>query len=175
MRRRALAWSITAAVLILALAVAIRVHRESEQPQASPTGPVKPQCATVKTTDSTGASLVDSFLTKVTTVHEAACRRDYDGLLAMMESPFGTRPPSEALDELRADDGAPLIVLAQTLETAPISGQGGLIYCHPHGAVAIFARGTLDRPGRWTSFTRTGNSPEAKACSKLRSEQRSSR
>ena len=117
---------------------------------------------------------MDVWLAVVAAVHDAACRRDYDGLLAAMEVPFGTRSPAEALGELRTDDGVPLVVLAQTLETAPISGQGGLIYCHPHGAIAIFARGTLDRPGRWTSFTLTGDSPEATACFELLSAQRAS-
>jgi hypothetical protein len=183
MRRRALTWSVTAAVLILAIAVAVRVHRGSGQPPESLPAPVpapgittlvRPQCAAIKTTDATGASLRDSAVALVATAHDAACRRDYDGLLAVMETPFGTRSPAEALGELRADDGAPLVVLAQTLETAPISDQGGLIYCHPHGAIAIFARGTLDRPGRFTSFTLTGDSPEASECFELRSSQRAS-
>ncbi|MET9225813.1 hypothetical protein [Lentzea sp. NPDC003310] len=122
-------------------------------------------------TDSAGSPLGDNAFVTVSAVHEMACRHDYDGLLDMMENPFGDKAPSEALRELRADGGAPLAALAQTLETAPISDQGGLIYCHPRGATAAFARGTQDRPGRWSHFTLTGASPMDGKCSELRAEQ----
>jgi hypothetical protein len=106
----------------------------------------------------------DGLLGPVRAVHEAACHRDYAALARLMDDPFGTRSPGAALAELRADDGAPLTILAQTLEGTAIVDQGGLTYCHPHGAIAVFARGIPGHQGKLTDFTLTGSNPMAQAC-----------
>ncbi|GAB3900631.1 hypothetical protein GCM10029964_088250 [Kibdelosporangium lantanae] len=97
-------------------------------------------------------------------MHDAACRHDYESLLQLMEDPFGIQEPSDVLDTFRANNGAELTVVMQTLETPAILGQGGLIYCNPNGAIAVFARGTLAHPGKWTDFTFTADSALKEEC-----------
>lgn len=164
--------SALAAFVIVLLAILVRINRDNDDTQsAAPTttstaapSPLTPPCGAVTTTDDQNIAIPDAVLTQVTAVHDAACRRDYDQLLTMMDTPFGDRQPAEALVELRANDGAPLTILTQTLEVNPIIGQGGLVYCHPHGAVAVFARGTLSRPGMWTDFSLVSNTTAADDC-----------
>jgi hypothetical protein len=170
MHRKRLLWSMVTAIVIILVAIAIRLYHESDTPQAAPPGnpppppATTPSCSTAKTTDRTGQPIPESMLAQVTAVHDAACRRDYDSLLQLMDDPFSTGKPSNALDALRVNYGAPLTIIAQTLETPAISDQGGLVYCHPNGAVVVFARGTLSHPGKWTAFALTGDGAIAREC-----------
>jgi hypothetical protein len=126
---------------------------------------VTPACGPVMTVDQTGQPIAVDTLGLVRVVHEAACHHDYDTLAELMDHPFGTRTADEAIAELRTNDGAPLTILAQTLEAAAIADQGGLIFCHPHGAIAIFARGTSEHQWKFTDFSLAPDSPAASTCS----------
>jgi hypothetical protein len=125
---------------------------------------VTPTCGAVTAVDRTGRPVEVETLGLVRVVHEAACRHDYETLADLMDLPFGTRTADQAIAELRANDGAPLTILTQTLETAAIADQGGLIYCHPHGAIAIFARGTSEHQWKFTDFSLTSDSSAASTC-----------
>ncbi|MEV7094238.1 hypothetical protein AB0M80_15535 [Amycolatopsis sp. NPDC051045] len=125
---------------------------------------ITPTCGPVTAVDRTGRPLEVETLGLVRVVHEAACHHDYETLADLMDHPFGTRTADEAIAELRANDGASLTILTQTLEAAAIAGQGGLIYCHPHGAIAIFARGTSEHQWKFTDFSLTADSPAASTC-----------
>ncbi|MFG1646948.1 hypothetical protein ACGFMK_42285 [Amycolatopsis sp. NPDC049252] len=132
----------------------------------SPVPPqITPTCGPVTTVDQAGRPVDVDTLGLVRVVHEAACQHDYETLAELMDHPFGTRTADEAIAELRANDGAPLTILAQTLETAAIADQGGLSYCHPHGAIAIFARGTSEHQWKFTDFSLTPDSLAASTCS----------
>lgn len=126
---------------------------------------ITPACGPVTTVDRTGRPVDVDTLGLVRVVHEAACHQDYETLAELMDHPFGTRTAGEAVAELRANGGAPLTILAQTLEAAAIADQGGLIYCHPHGAIAIFARGTSEHQWKFTDFSLTPDGPAASTCS----------
>ncbi|MET8847931.1 hypothetical protein [Amycolatopsis sp. NPDC004625] len=153
---------VAGAVLLLLLAGTAWLLTRRTEPEAA--APAAPACGTVTTADLTGQPLDEGQLGPVRAVHDAACHRDYAALARLMDDPFGTRSPDAALAELRANDGAPLTILAQTLEVAALADQGGLTYCHPHGAIAVFARGTPDHQGKLTDFTLTGTNPMAEAC-----------
>jgi hypothetical protein len=163
-------WLTAIAVLLLLLLLLLvgttwLLTRGTEPaPPAALPPPAAPACGPVTTTDLTGHPLSEGFLGPVRAVHDAACHRDYAALAGLMDDPFGTRSAEAALAELRANDGAPLTILAQTLESAAIADQGGLTYCHPHGAIAVFARGTPDHQGKLTDFSLTGNNPMTEAC-----------
>ncbi|EOD64900.1 hypothetical protein H480_29496 [Amycolatopsis vancoresmycina DSM 44592] len=116
-------------------------------------------CGAIRMVDRTGRPIAEQLVVPVAAVHDAACHRDYEALSEWMENPSGTR-----MAELRANDGAPLTILAQTLEGAAITDQGGLTYCHPHGAIAVFSRGTPAHQGQLTVFTLTGDNPMSAAC-----------
>jgi hypothetical protein len=111
-----------------------------------------------------GTAVDDALLDPVRAVHDAACHRDYSGVSRLMDRPFGSRSPEEALTELQADNGAALTILAQTLEVTAIADQGGLVYCHPDGAIAIFARGTSVHQSKLVNFALTGDTPAKAAC-----------
>jgi hypothetical protein len=171
MRRRT--WYAAGAVLLLLLIVGTawlalgRTDAPADEPNfaQSPVPPqVTPACGPVTAVDQTGRLVDDETLGLVRVVHEAACQHDYETLAELMDHPFGTRTADEAVAELRANDGAPLTILAQTLEAAAIADQGGLIYCHPHGAIAIFARGTSEHQWKFTDFSLTPDSPAASTC-----------
>jgi hypothetical protein len=91
-------------------------------------------------------------------IHDAACRRDYAGLLPYMESSFNGVARQEVVVEWEREDfdGLILRAVAQTLEIPPVGDQGGTYFCHPDGPVAIFPRGTITQPGMWSEFDLTG-------------------
>ncbi|EWM19765.1 hypothetical protein [Kutzneria sp. 744] len=166
--RRATIGVIVLAVLMVGLAVIIRETGGPATPQGappqsaapgstgqSPTGPATPPCGTVAPADASGSPLPAPVLGEVTTVHKAACQHDFSTLA----SQFDAGPHGQSIAELRERDGAELAILAQTLETPARADQGGWVYCHPHGAVAIFARGTNTHPGTWSFFSVAGNDP----------------
>ncbi|WP_146060440.1 hypothetical protein [Amycolatopsis sp. CA-128772] len=161
MRRKTL-W--LAAIVVLVLAGGGWLLTLGHEPEAAVAPPAAPACGPVTTADSTGRPLDERLLTPVRAAHDAACHRDYAALARLMDRPFGTRSPDAALAELRENDGAPLTILAQTLEVPALADQGGLTYCHPHGAIAVFARGTPDHQGKLTDFTLTGDNPMEEAC-----------
>jgi hypothetical protein len=164
--RRRTRWlaAIAALLLLLAGTVWLATRDDDPGPAAVAPAPAAPACGPLTTTDLDGHPLADGFLAPARAVHDAACHRDYAALGRLMDNPFGTRSPAEALTELRANDGAPLTVLAQTLESTAVADQGGLTYCHPHGAIAVFARGTPDHQGKLTDFTLTGDNPMGEVC-----------
>ncbi|MDQ7807577.1 hypothetical protein Q5425_27900 [Amycolatopsis sp. A133] len=174
MRREIRWYAAGGAVLLLLLATGIwlKFGRETapagDAALAPSHAPVssrdKPACGSVATTDVAGNAVNDALLTPVRSVHDAACRRDYSGVSRLMDRPFGSRTPEAAVAELQADNGASLTILTQTLEVAAIADQGGLIYCHPHGAIAIFARETSEHQSKLTDFAITGDSPAEAAC-----------
>lgn len=100
-------------------------------------------------------------------IHDAACRGDYSGLLPYMEDSFGGFPKEDVVvGWARQDSDRELLrTLAETLETPPVGDQGGHYFCHPDGAFAGFARGTVTRPGRWTEFG-LGVEPAPPACAR---------
>ncbi|WP_433261892.1 hypothetical protein ACQPZF_28055 [Actinosynnema sp. CS-041913] len=178
-------WSVVAGVAIVLAAVFIRLERERAEPVAAPptsaglpttaapttTATTIPSvtttpswaCGTVAGTDADGRPLPAGALDQAVRVHDAACRRDFDALLAEMDTPFGNEPPEQAVAALRADPGE-VVLLAQTLEAPAAVDQGGLFFCHPGGAAAVFARGTLDRPGKWSAFLPPSSSLAISLC-----------
>ncbi|MDQ2585810.1 hypothetical protein CKY47_17815 [Saccharothrix yanglingensis] len=106
-----------------------------------------------------GATLPAGYADMIRAVHDAACRRDHDGLVPFMTDPFDAagRSPAEVVAAWREayPDGTDLAVLAATLETLPRSDQGGVVFCQPSGAIVAFARGTHDRPGGLSEFSIT--------------------
>ena len=124
----------------------------------STSGPPPMTCGAVATTDTSGNPLGE-LEPLVRGIHDAACHRDYSGLLPHMEDSFGEFPKEDVVAgwQRQDRDGALLRTLAQTLETQPVGDQGGHYFCHRNGAVAVFARGTLDRPGKWSDFDPTGH------------------
>jgi hypothetical protein len=162
-RRRTL-WFAAGAVILLLLAGTAWLLSRGTDPETAAPVPAAPACGPVTTAGLDGHPLGEQLLAPVRAVHEAACHRDYAALARLMDNPFGTRSADAALAELRANDGAPLTILAQTLEATAIADQGGLTYCHPHGAIAVFARGTPDHQGKLTDFTLTADNPMDGAC-----------
>jgi hypothetical protein len=116
--------------------------------------PASRACQAVSDTDSSGQPLPTFYLDQVQAVHDAACRRDFDALAQQMDTPFQGRTPAELAAQWRqAGPGDPRIdALTTTLEGKGMLTQGGLVFCHTNGGVAIFGRGTNDRPGKWTDF-----------------------
>lgn len=115
------------------------------------------ECGEAATTDAYGNPL-GALEPLVHGIHDAACRRDYAGLLPFMESSFNSTSKEEAVAEWEREDhdGHILQVLAATLETPPVGDQGGQYFCHSDGAVAVFPRGTITRPGMWSFFDLAG-------------------
>ncbi|MEV4053488.1 hypothetical protein AB0J55_20040 [Amycolatopsis sp. NPDC049688] len=162
-RRRTL-WFAAGAVILLLLAGTVWLLTRGTDPETALPPRDASECGAITMTDRTGHALDEQLLAPVAAVHHAACQGDYEALAEWMDNPFGTRSADAALAELRANDGAPLTILAQTLEATAIADQGGLTYCHPHGAIAVFARGTPDHQGKLTDFTLTADNPMAGAC-----------
>jgi hypothetical protein len=142
MRKRTVLWAACAAVVVAAALLVWVLSDDDPEPTA---------CGSVRTRTSTGDPLPKVMFTEVVAVHDAACRRDYAALVAHAEAQFTGTP----LTELRADGGAPMKVVAETLETRGIMDQGGLKYCHPRAGVAYFPRGTLTIAGKWSGFSLT--------------------
>jgi hypothetical protein len=115
------------------------------------------ECGEAVTTDAYGNPL-GALEPLVGGIHDAACRHDYTGLLPYMESSFNSTSKEEAVAEWEREDhdGHILQVVAETFETPPVGDQGGQYFCHPDGAVAVFARGTITRPGLWSAFDLAG-------------------
>jgi hypothetical protein len=92
-------------------------------------------------------------------IHDAACHRDYVGLLGYMENPFGSHPKKDVVAgwKLHDVDGTVLQALAEALENQPVVDQGGYTFCSPDGAVLIIGRGVSDHPGTWSGFDLTGD------------------
>jgi hypothetical protein len=151
------------------VAIVVRTVKDSSSISAGPsspatvTTPAPRTCGMVLTNNINGDPLDEETLTLVRSIHDAACRHDDEDLVLLMEPEFGGRTAEEAITELLAwsPKGIAFDSLAAVLETAAHTGQGGLTYCTPHGAVASFARGTITRPGGWSDFRliRQGNCP----------------
>ncbi|HEX5406845.1 MAG TPA: hypothetical protein VFX16_31610 [Pseudonocardiaceae bacterium] len=172
---RATVGVVVLAVLMIGLAVVIREATGSTAPHGGPAPsgstvqapigatsatPAAPLCGTVLPTDSTGAPVPAPVLDEVVAVHAAACRHDFSALTSELDGTFdGGRSSGAVMSELRDRNGAELVILAQTLETSAQADQGGWVYCHPHGAVAIFSRGTTTHPATWSLFSVTGDNP----------------
>lgn len=124
----------------------------------SASGPPLMKCGEVATTDAFG-NLLGALEPLVRGIHDAACHRDYSGLLPYMEDSFGGFPKEDVVAgwQRQDTDSALLRTLAETLETQAFADQGGQYFCHPSGAVTVFARGTIDRPGKWSDFDPTGH------------------
>ncbi len=124
------------------------------------------ECGEAATTDAYGNPL-GALQPLVDGIHDAACRHDYAGLLPYMESSFNfnSTPKEEVVAEWEREDhdGHVLQVVAEAFETPPVGDQGGQYFCHPDGAVAVIARGTITRPGLWSSFDLAGQERPA-AC-----------
>jgi hypothetical protein len=170
---RRITWYAAGAVLLLSLIAGAvwpvlgKTDTPADEPDLAESpvpSQVAPTCGPVTAVDRTGRPVEVETLGLVRVVHEAACQHDYETLADLMDHPFGTRTADEAIAELRANDGAPLTILAQTLEAAAVADQGGLIYCHPHGAIAIFARGTSEHQWKFTDFSLTADSAAASTC-----------
>jgi hypothetical protein len=116
------------------------------------------ECGEVATTDAYGNPL-PAIEPLVRGIHDAACRRDFPALLPFMADSFGYAgyPKQDVVAEWerQGSDGLLLQTLAETLEMRAVGDQGGWYFCHPGGAVAVFARGTYDRPGMWSDFDLT--------------------
>jgi hypothetical protein len=136
-------WTACVAVVVASAALLVCVLSDDPEPTVA--------CGSVRKTTSDGDPVPEVMLTEVVAVHDAACRRDYAALVAHAETQFTGTP----LTELRADGGAPMRVVAETLETTGIMDQGGLKYCHPRAGVAYFPRGTLTIAGKWSGFSLT--------------------
>lgn len=132
-----------AGLLLVVGAVVIRIGTDDDE---SAVPPAPRECGTVQPNDATGGPLPAVWLDLVTEIHDAACRSD----LRAVESYMG--PLYEGDRALGSNGGGPLTVLAQTLEEPGELTQGGLSYCHPHGASAIFARGIAGEDAGWTAF-----------------------
>ncbi|MBW4721972.1 hypothetical protein [Saccharothrix obliqua] len=159
-------WAVVLGVLLVVGTVVVRSGRDPEPATTAlptTTSPASPPCGAIATTDTTGRPLPEVLLGPAGRVHDAACRRDLTALAAEMEESFGGRTPAEAV---RALDGAPeaLPRVARVLEVPPRVEQGGHVYCGPEGDVVVFARGTLDRPGRWSLFEWGGTAGAAGWC-----------
>jgi hypothetical protein len=128
----------------------------------SPTRPVE-QCRNTQL--SPGLALLEPT---IAALHDAACRGDFDALLSHMSDPFGSQqvPKEEAVSVWTAElpGGDPLGLLAETLETPVHGDQGGQFFCHPKGAVAVFARPLNDQPSLLTDFDPSPGSPLADSC-----------
>lgn len=128
---------------------------------AAPSTPPGGKCGVVPTTDQNGRPLLHRLEPTVLAIHDAACRHDYQALIPHMAPVFGPTMASReqviATWQAEDPDGGWLDVLAETLETPIRGGQGGAWFCHPDGAVAVFPRGTVDRPGMWSDFDPTGH------------------
>lgn len=127
---------------------------KTPSPSPSPTQSVR-LCRT--TPVSSGLYLLEPT---VVALHDAACRGAFEDLLPNMSDPFGAPlvPKEEAIDAWTAESPGsdPLALLAETLET-PVRGyQGGQYFCHPAGAVAMFARPIGDQPTLLSDFDPTG-------------------
>ncbi|GAB1511635.1 hypothetical protein [Actinophytocola sp. KF-1] len=132
---------------LLIVVVAVLVRTGTDDDEAAPP-PATPRCGTVQRNDATGAPLPADWLDLVTEIHAAACAGD----LRKVESHMGPHYEGDRGDELGVNGGAPLTILAQTLEEPGEVGQGGLVYCHPHGASVIFARSVPGVDAGWTGF-----------------------
>lgn len=136
-----------AGLLIVGAGVLIRVVIDDDDDPTPPAaGP--PACGTVAADDATGAPLPVVWRDLATEIHDAACRGD----LSAIESYMGERYEGDRGDVLGVNGGGPLTVLAETLEQPGAVSQGGLTYCHPHGASAIFARDVAGVDAGWTAF-----------------------
>ncbi|GAB1512561.1 hypothetical protein JCM33774_46030 [Actinophytocola sp. KF-1] len=122
------------------------------------------KCGGAVTTDAYGNPL-GPLEPLVQGIHSAACRGDYASLLPYMENSFNSTPKEEVVAEWeREDHGSHILqVVAETFEVPPVGDQGGQYFCHPDGAVAVIARGTISRPGLWSAFDPTGQERPA-AC-----------
>lgn len=111
-------------------------------------------CQPVATSDEAGDPVNPFFLNQVRVVHDAACQRDYDALAEQMDEKFNGSTPNQVIAEWRRAGAfdVRLEALAETLEVKGTLTHGGLLFCHPNGGVAVFGRGTINRPGKWTSF-----------------------
>lgn len=134
-----------AGLLIVGAAVVVRVVIDDDP---EPPAARQPACGTVAADDATGAPLAAAWRDLVIEIHDAACR----GELSSVESYMGELYEGDRGDVLGANGGGPLTVLAETLEQPGDVSQGGLIYCHPHGASAIFARDVAGVDAGWTAF-----------------------
>jgi hypothetical protein len=169
-RLRSLAATLGAAVAIVLVAIVVRTvtdtpdenaDRQAPPPTSTTSTPSRTSsaapdraCGEVLAETRDGYRLTDYVRAMATAVHEAACRHDYDALLAQMDPAFEGGTAVAKIAELRAltPEGAALDVLAATLETAPTQDQGGTTYCQQGGAEVGFPRGTINRPGRWNRF-----------------------
>lgn len=115
------------------------------------------ECGEAATTDAYGNPL-GALEPLVHGIHDAACWRDYAGLLPYMEGSFNSTSKEEAVAEWEREDhdGHILQVVAETFEIPPVGDQGGQYFCHPGGAAAVLARGTITRPGMWSVFDLAG-------------------
>lgn len=136
-----------AGLLIVGGAIVIRVLIDDDDDQAPPAAE-RPACGTVAADDATGAPLPAVWRDLVTGIHDAACRGD----LTAVESYMGEWYEGDRGDVLGVNGGGPLTVLAETLEQPGDVSQGGLTYCHPRGASAIFARDVPGVDAGWTAF-----------------------
>jgi hypothetical protein len=136
-----------AGLLLIVVAVVIRIGMDDDTGDGQTTAlPTPRACGTVQPNDASGEPLPAVWLDLVTDIHDAACSGD----LHAVESYMG--PQYEGDRALGINGGGPLTVLAQTLEQPGEVSQGGLTYCHPHDASAIFARGIVGEDAGWTAF-----------------------
>jgi hypothetical protein len=145
---------------------AARPIRTSADPPATPTASIPPATRTspARRVQECRTTPVSSGLARlepvVVALHDAACRGDYEALLPHMSDPFGSPLlPKEAAIGVwpaRIPDGDPLAVLAETLETPVHGDQGGQFFCHPDGAIAVFARPIGEQPQLLSDFDPTG-------------------
>jgi hypothetical protein len=146
-----------AGALIIAIVLATRLG-DDERPTGgdvvttagSALPRVRDDCGSVSTHDTTGHPVSDAFLDKVRAVHATACHGPPEGLVPLMDDGFDPGPDAY----LRLVQHSPQIQadLTEVLESEPTTSQGGLTYCIPGKGMAIFARGTLTRPGGWSAF-----------------------
>lgn len=137
--------ALLAGVLLILAAVVVRIVTDEDQAR-SPAA--SRSCGAVQPNDAAGIPVPAVWVRLVVKIHDAAC----DGDLAAVESYMGPRYEGDRGDALGINGGGPLTVLAETLEQPGEISQGGLFYCHPRGANAIFARGIAGEDAGWTSF-----------------------
>lgn len=127
----------------------------STTPTTPAVAPIK--CGAVATASVNGGS-IESLSPIVRGIHDAACARDYVGLLGYMEEDFGGLPRKDVVAGWKRHDadGTVLQAMAEALESQPVVDQGGYTFCSPGGAVLSIARGLVDHPALWSGFDPTG-------------------